>query len=115
MRHRLLPLLIIVLAMLLFHDGTMAATGHASVTPPAHEGGSTHHEDESLVPGDCGTVRLPMSRMSAPEPPAIPDLLHALLPTVDALVRSAISEPFLVVPVIPPPSACLARFQVFRI
>lgn len=105
--------ILVLIAVILLHDGSMALAGHVANSSSGHHGDHAQH-DETTVPEHCGTVRLVTQRLSSPEPPvadAQPNLLLApYLPIFDA-----ISEPFLVVPVVPPPSACLAWFQVFRI
>ena len=111
MTRHLATWIVVLLAVIMLHDGWMAVEGHA--VAPAHDHHDDHVPDEvTLVPEDCGTVRLVLQRMSPPEPPVRDS---ALLPVPALPTFAAISEPFLVVPVVPPPSACLARFQVFRI
>jgi hypothetical protein len=105
--------ILVLIAVIVLHDGSMALAGHTATHATNHHGNHVQH-DEPTVPVNCETVRLVSQRLSAPEPPeADAQSSPGLAPYLP--VFAAISEPFLVVPVVPPPSACLAWFQVFRI
>jgi hypothetical protein len=105
--------ILMVVAVIVLHDGSMAFAGHTPMPVSVHHGDHGQH-DEPAVPEQCGTVRLVSQRLSSPEPPDA-DAQSSLGPAPYLPIFDAISEPFLVVPVVPPPSACLAWFQVFRI
>jgi hypothetical protein len=105
--------ILVLIAVILLHDGSMAFAGHAPIATSDHHGDHMQH-DETTVPENCGTVRLAAQRLSIPESP-VSDALPSVILFPDEPIFAAISEPFRVVPVVPPPSACLARFQVFRI
>jgi hypothetical protein len=106
-------IVLMLIAVIVLHDGSMAVAGHAPTSASDHHGDHAQH-DRTTVPENCGTVRLVTQRLSAPEPP-VSDTPSSLVLVPDLPIFAAISESFLVVPVVPPPSACLARFQVFRI
>lgn len=113
MKRRVASLILPLIAVILLHDLSMAVVGHGVMPGSDHDESQVSHR-ETTVPEECGTIRLANQRISAPEP-TVSDSLHSANIAPNLLEFSGISEPFLVVPVTPPPSACLAVFQVFRL
>lgn len=114
MKSRVASLILSLIAVILLHDLSMAVVGHPAMPDDTEHHGRHAPQGETHVPEECGTVRLANGRVTAPEPP-VSDPLHSTMIAPNLLAFAAISEPFLVVPVTLPASACLAVLQVFRL
>ena len=124
-------LLALLMSIVLVHDVSMAAMGHDAVTVEDanrlamaldaavyhHQAGANQEagETDDTVPESCGTVRLTPARQDTPDRSPLPDLIFGTVGDPSQSRTRSISAQLLVRPVPDSPSACLARFQVFRI
>jgi hypothetical protein len=115
MNRRLLAIVVPLLAVILFHDSSMAVFGHPAATTSSASAEHAGHEHNAPAPDACETVRVQYLRLPDPEVPAGSDVRPSPAPVPLGWSDSAISDTYLIVPVLPPPSACLALFQAFLI
>lgn len=120
--------LALLAGLVMAHDLSMATVGHpgshvqdTTRSMADHDTGRGHHHADAAPPPDetvpesCGTVRLAPARQDVPEHRLFTGpILEAVFEPWQTTTR-AISVHLLENPVSNSPSACLARFQVFRI
>jgi hypothetical protein len=115
MNRGLLAIILPLFAVILLHDVSMAVIGHPAPTTSDVSADHAHHQHEAPAPEACETVRIQHLRLPEPELLSGPDVRPSPAPAPIRWSASAISDTYLIVSVIPPPSACLALFQAFLI
>jgi hypothetical protein len=115
MNRGLLAIVLAMLAVILLHDVSMAIVGHPAAS--ANEAALEHarHQHQAPAPEACETVRVQYLRIPDGELPGGPDVRSSPAPSPVRWSDAAISDRYLIVSVLPPPSACLALFQAFLI
>jgi hypothetical protein len=115
MNRRLLAIVVPLLVVILFHDSSMAVFGHPAATTSSASAEHADHEHNAPAPEACETVRVQYLRIPDGELPGGPDVRSSPAPSPVRWSDAAISDRYLIVSVLPPPSACLALFQAFLI
>ena len=117
MNRRLWAIALVLLAVILLHDVSMATVGHPVASPSMSAPDFAHHPHDAPTPerDACDTVRAQYLRLPDPDLSAGPDVRPSHAPLPIQWSDSAISDAYLIVSVLPPPSACLALFQSFLI